>query len=58
MLRLPNAIVVPHIASATVGTRRRMAELAAGNLLDVLRGERPSSLINPEALEVRAAANR
>lgn len=58
LLRLPNAIVVPHIASATVGTRRRMAELAAGNLLDVLRGERPSSLINPEALEVRAAANR
>ena len=48
---LPNAIVVPHIASATVATRDRMAELAARNVLAVLRGERPPAIVNPEVLE-------
>jgi glyoxylate reductase len=51
LLSLPNAIVVPHMASATVATRDRMAELAARNLLAVLRGERPPGIVNPEVLE-------
>lgn len=48
LLALPNCLVVPHIASASVATRRRMAEMAAGNLLAVLRGERPENPVNPE----------
>jgi len=51
LVALPNALVVPHIASATVATRDRMAELAAGNLLAVLRGERPAHIVNPEVLD-------
>ncbi|HEY8447440.1 MAG TPA: D-glycerate dehydrogenase [Thermomicrobiales bacterium] len=51
LVHLPNAIVVPHIASATVATRNRMAELAVRNLLAVLRGERPPHIVNPEVLE-------
>jgi glyoxylate reductase len=51
LISLPNAIVVPHMASATVATRDRMAELAAQNLLAVLRGERPPHIVNPEVLE-------
>jgi lactate dehydrogenase-like 2-hydroxyacid dehydrogenase len=35
---LRNALVLPHIGSATVGTRRRMAELACENLLAGLQG--------------------
>lgn len=35
----PEALVLPHIGSATVGTRRAMAELACANLLAGLRGE-------------------
>jgi len=50
LVAMPNALVVPHIASATVATRDRMAELAAGNLLAVLRGERPAHIVNPEVL--------
>jgi len=50
LVRLPNAVVVPHMASATVATRDRMAELAARNVLAVLRGERPPGIVNPEAL--------
>jgi len=39
ILRLPNCVVAPHIASATVSSRNGMAEIAADNLLRGLRGE-------------------
>lgn len=39
ILTLPNAIVLPHIGSATVQTRDRMATIAARNLLAGLRGD-------------------
>jgi lactate dehydrogenase-like 2-hydroxyacid dehydrogenase len=39
LVTLPNAIVVPHIASASYATRARMAEMAAANLLAGVRGE-------------------
>lgn len=48
LLSLPNCIVVPHIASATVSTRNRMARMAAENLLAGLRGERLPYCANPE----------
>ena len=38
LLALPNALVVPHIGSATQSTRARMADLAADNLLAALAG--------------------
>lgn len=50
LVSLPNCIVVPHIASATVSTRDAMAELAAHNLLAVLNGETPEVIVNPEVL--------
>ena len=39
LLALPNVIITPHLGSATVETRRRMAELSVENLLAGLRGE-------------------
>lgn len=53
LLTLPNCLVVPHIGSASVATRRRMAEMAVANLLAVLRGETPPYPVNPEALRPR-----
>ncbi len=50
---LPNLVCLPHIGSATVGTRTRMARMAARNLLDGLEGRIPPNLVNPEALEGR-----
>ena len=50
LLTLPNVVLAPHIASASEATRRRMAEMAAGNLLAALRGDVPPNLVNPEAL--------
>jgi glyoxylate reductase len=38
LLRAPNLLVVPHIGSATVRTRSRMADMAADNLLAALAG--------------------
>ena len=36
---LPNVVLAPHVGSATVATRARMAELAARNIVAALRGE-------------------
>ena len=36
MLRVPNVVLTPHIASATLGTRKAMAMLAADNLIGYL----------------------
>lgn len=46
---LSNVVLVPHIGSASVATRTRMAVMAASNLLSALRGERPQHIINPQA---------
>ncbi len=51
LLALENVIVVPHIASASVVTRTKMAVMAVENLLAVLEGRRPEHLVNPEVLE-------
>ena len=50
---LPNVVLVPHIASATIDTRTKMATTAAENLLAMLRGDDPPNLVNPEALPRR-----
>ena len=50
LLTVPNVVLTPHIASATVATRLAMAELAADNLIAALGGQRPPSPINPEVL--------
>lgn len=48
LLALDNCLIVPHIASASVATRDKMARMAAENLLAGLRGERLPNCVNPE----------
>jgi len=48
LLSLPNVIITPHIASASVATRSRMARLAVQNLLDALAGRLPEHTVNRE----------
>jgi glyoxylate reductase len=48
LLTLDNLVIVPHIASATVATRNKMATLAAENLIAGLKGERLPNCVNPE----------
>ena len=46
-------ILAPHIASGTVEARSEMAEMAANNLVSVLKGEMPPSLVNADVLKVK-----
>ena len=39
LLKLPNCVVLPHIGSASVDTRTKMAGLAAQNILDFFDGD-------------------
>ena len=48
-----NAVLLPHLGSATVSARAAMAETAARNLIAAVDGERPPNLVNPEAQAVR-----
>jgi gluconate 2-dehydrogenase len=53
LLAVPNVVLTPHIASATVSTRRAMADLAADNLIAALTGGVPPTPINPSALSAQ-----
>ena len=50
LLTVPNVVLTPHIASATVGTRLAMANLAAGNLIGFLTQGKPLTPLNPQVL--------
>ena len=53
---LPNVVLTPHIGSATVETRNRMAEMAAQNLIRFFQGQPPVSIVNPEVLSHRTTS--
>jgi gluconate 2-dehydrogenase len=50
LLSLPNVVLTPHIASATIPTRVAMATLAAENLIAAFTGEPPPTPLNPQIL--------
>ncbi|MES2999049.1 MAG: D-glycerate dehydrogenase [Pseudomonadota bacterium] len=50
LLTVPNVVLTPHIASATVPTRLAMANLAADNLIGFLVHGKPLTPLNPEVL--------
>lgn len=51
LLTLENVVITPHIASASVHTRKNMAMMAAENLLAGLRGEVLPNCVNPEVTQ-------
>jgi len=48
LTNLKNVVLLPHVGSATIETRTKMALMAAENLLAGLRGERPPNIVNRE----------
>jgi lactate dehydrogenase-like 2-hydroxyacid dehydrogenase len=52
-LRRPNVVLTPHIASASLETRTKMACMAAENVMALFKGQRPPNVLNPEALKAR-----
>jgi lactate dehydrogenase-like 2-hydroxyacid dehydrogenase len=55
LLELPQALLIPHLGSATVETRRRMAELACFAAAEVLEGGIPVNCLNPAVFHDRPA---
>lgn len=53
LFQLENVVLSPHRGSASYETRDAMAELAARNMIAVLKGRMPPALVNPEVLKVK-----
>ena len=50
-LRRPNVVLAPHMGSASVETRTKMAMMAVENVIAMFDGRRPPNILNPEVLE-------
>lgn len=48
LLSLPNVVVTPHIASATIDTRANMSFIAAQNIIKGIKGEKLVGFVNPQ----------
>ncbi len=53
LAKLPNIVLTPHIASATIEARQAMSRIAAENILAVLQGKRAITVVNPEIYATR-----
>ena len=52
-LKRPNVVLAPHIASASMETRTKMACMAAENVVALFKGQRPPNMLNPEVLKAK-----
>ena len=50
LLKMPNVVTTPHLGSAVVEVRERMANIVADNILALVDGRPPPNCINPEVL--------
>jgi glyoxylate reductase len=50
-LKRANVVLAPHIASASLETRTKMACIAAENVAALFAGQRPPNILNPEVLK-------
>jgi glyoxylate reductase len=56
LLKLENVTATPHIASASVETRTKMAVMTVENMIAIQEGKVPPNLVNKEVLKVRPPA--
>ena len=47
LLEMDNVVLLPHIGSATIATRTKMATMAVENLVAALEGKTPPNVVNP-----------
>jgi glyoxylate reductase len=50
-LKRPNVVLAPHIASASLETRSKMASIAAENVKAFFENKRPPNILNPEVVK-------
>jgi glyoxylate reductase len=51
LLKISNVVAIPHLGSAVVELREKMANLVVDNVLAVLEGRRPPNCYNSEVYE-------
>ena len=51
-LNRSNVVLTPHIASASLETRTKMAVMAANNIVAMFNGQRPPNILNPDILKM------
>jgi glyoxylate reductase len=51
LIKLPNVVLTPHLGSAAIDTRERIASIVVENVLAVIEGRRPPNLFNPEIFQ-------
>lgn len=49
MLPREDVVLCPHVGSATVAGKHRILEATVGNVVSVLRGQKPRDLVNPDS---------
>lgn len=52
-LKRHNVVLTPHLASASIETRSKMATMAANNVVALFNGQRPANMLNPDLLKKR-----
>ena len=50
-LKRNNVVLAPHLASASLETRTKMAVMAANNVVALFKGQRPANMLNPDILK-------
>ena len=50
-LKRNNVVLAPHLGSASIETRTRMAVMAANNVVALFKGQRPANMLNPDILK-------
>jgi glyoxylate reductase len=50
LVKMANVVLTPHLGSAIVEVREKMANIVVDNILAILEGRRPPNIVNPEVL--------
>jgi glyoxylate reductase len=50
LVKMANVVLTPHLGSAVIGVREKMANIVVDNILAILDGKRPPNCVNPEVL--------
>jgi glyoxylate reductase len=50
LLKMPNVVAIPHLGSAVVEVREKMANIVVDNVMALLEGKKPPNIVNPEVL--------
>jgi glyoxylate reductase len=48
LINMPNVVLTPHLGSAAIDTRERVADIVVDNIVAVIEGRKPPNLYNPE----------